>query len=261
MAATPFVQLSLADPPRLAWLSNGRFGPASHDTYCLPDHWALHLYHYHGRWQLDDGPWLELRPGTLGLTPPGATARYQWLHEDSFHCGAHLQLGPGSELEVPLLLDLEDAYRRCHDTMQAAIEVYPLTPHRAEAMLWALLWELLPEAGAPPESVGHRAVSQAIGYIERHLAEPLQVHDIADRVALSHNHLTRLFKAETGDTVIGYIRRRRAERVERLLRETSLPAKAVAIEVGVPDLQQFNKLTRELLGRSPRNLRRGGAQS
>jgi transcriptional regulator GlxA family with amidase domain len=47
----------------------------------------------------------------------------------------------------------------------------------------------------------------------------------------------------------------RIRRAEQLLRHSSLTVKAVAIETGFTDLQQFNKLVRKHCGSAPRNLR------
>jgi len=99
------------------------------------------------------------------------------------------------------------------------------------------------------------AVVVAMDYIEAHLAEPLTVPQIARYADVSHNHLTRLFRAETGDTVVAYIRQRRLARAEHLLRRSTMPIPAIAASVGIPDLQAFNKACRRELGAPPRRLR------
>jgi transcriptional regulator GlxA family with amidase domain len=55
--------------------------------------------------------------------------------------------------------------------------------------------------------------------------------------------------------VIGHLLRRRATRAQHLLLTTNLPVKVIAAEVGVPDLQEFNKLIRRHCGHSPRAVR------
>ncbi len=95
----------------------------------------------------------------------------------------------------------------------------------------------------------------AAAHIEAHLATSLSVGDIARVAGVSHNHLTRLFRARTGLTVVGYIRRRRMERARHLLTASTLSVTAVAAAVGIPDLQAFNKVCRRELGESPREVR------
>jgi transcriptional regulator GlxA family with amidase domain len=72
---------------------------------------------------------------------------------------------------------------------------------------------------------------------------------------VSHNHLTRLFRAETGSTVVGYVQARRMARARHLLTSSTLPIPAVAASVGIPDLQAFNKTCRRERGASPRAIR------
>ena len=94
-----------------------------------------------------------------------------------------------------------------------------------------------------------------MAHIESHLAGTFEVPRIAAAVGISHNHLTRLFRATTGDTVVAYIRHRRMQRARHLLRESTLPIPTVAAAVGIPDLQAFNKTCRRELGAAPRALR------
>jgi transcriptional regulator GlxA family with amidase domain len=102
---------------------------------------------------------------------------------------------------------------------------------------------------------GHPAVAAAIAYIEANLAQPLTIPALARMAGVSHNHLTRLFHAETGLTVIAYIRGRRMARARHLLVSSTLSIPAVAASVGIPDLQAFNKACRRELGGSPRTVR------
>ncbi|MGH3489828.1 MAG: helix-turn-helix domain-containing protein, partial [Actinopolymorphaceae bacterium] len=126
--------------------------------------------------------------------------------------------------------------------------------------VWAALWRVA-QLGTPAEAGRpHAAVGTAIAYIESNLAGDLTVPTVARAAGVSHNHLTRLFRAETGDTVVGYIRRRRIERARHLLRESTLPIPTVAASVGIGDLQAFNKTCRRLLGAAPRAVRAGAGR-
>jgi transcriptional regulator GlxA family with amidase domain len=100
-------------------------------------------------------------------------------------------------------------------------------------------------------------VAKALAYIASNLASPLTVPDVARAAGVSHNHLTRLFRVETGDTVVAHIRRRRLERARHLLRESTLSIPTVAASVGIADLQAFNKACRREFGASPRAVRAG----
>lgn len=94
-------------------------------------------------------------------------------------------------------------------------------------------------------------------HIEWHLAEPLTVPEIAAAAGISHNHLTRLFRAKTGRSVVGHIRARRMGRARHLLTRTTVPIATVAAMVGIPDPQAFNKICRRELGAAPSAVRAG----
>ncbi|WP_420708413.1 helix-turn-helix domain-containing protein [Streptomyces sp. ERV7] len=47
--------------------------------------------------------------------------------------------------------------------------------------------------------------------------------ETATAVGVSHNHLTRLIRAATGETVVGCIRARRMERARHFLQATTPP--------------------------------------
>jgi len=74
---------------------------------------------------------------------------------------------------------------------------------------------------------------------------------------VSHNHLTRLFRAEAGVPVVSYIRQRRMARARHLLTASTMSIPAIAASIGITDLQAFNKACRRELGRSPRAIRAG----
>ena len=84
---------------------------------------------------------------------------------------------------------------------------------------------------------------------------------IAAAVGVSHNHLTRLFTAGQGLTVVGYLRRRRIEHARQLLVHSTMSITAIASTVGIPDLQAFNKACRTVTGLGPRALRESGSSS
>src|SRR5205085_2199281 len=75
------------------------------------------------------------------------------------------------------------------------------------------------------------------------------------RIGVSHNHLTRLFQRHLGCGVAAFVRNRRVARAQALLQGTELPMRAIVAEVGVSDLQAFNKLIRRGTGLSPRAVR------
>ncbi len=145
--------------------------------------------------------------------------------------------------------------------LRQALAAWPSTPARAAAEVWAALWrvtQLEPARERNAQAAAHPAVTAAVALIEARPEQPLTVPDIAAAAGVSHTHLTRLLRAATGETVVGYIRARRMEGARHFLQATTLSVPAVAASVGIPDLQTFNKACRRALGASPRGI--GAAQ-
>ncbi|MCX4513988.1 helix-turn-helix transcriptional regulator [Streptomyces sp. NBC_01619] len=253
------VAVRLDEPPKVAALGVGVHGTASDvDVFRLPGLWQLHLYRYTAELTVD-GAVHTIRPGHVGLVPPGAVVRYRYRGR-SEHLYVHLDLpGTGEVREVPVLQDAGALTPVLSELLQGAIAIAPRSPRRADAEVWGALWRVAelaePVVGAPRP---HASAAAAIAYIESNLAGRLTVTDVARAARVSHNHLIRLLRAETGGTVVGYIRRRRMERARHLLCESTLSIPAIAAAVGVADLQAFNKACRRELGASPRAIRAGG---
>ncbi|MCX5414330.1 AraC family transcriptional regulator [Streptomyces sp. NBC_00059] len=249
----------LDEPPRVLSLGRGVHGTTSAvDVFRLPDLWQLHLYQYSADLVVD-GVLHAVRPGHLSLVPPGAEVRYRYRGR-SQHLYAHLRLpGTGEPLTVPVVQDAGAQTPEFAGLLLGAIAAAPRSARRADAEVWAALWRLAELAEPKGRGGGpHASFSGAVAHIESHLAERLVVPEVARTAGVSHNQLIRLFRAETGGTVVAYIRRRRMERARHLLRETTLPIQAIAAAVGMDDLQAFNKACRRELGASPRAVRAGG---
>jgi AraC-like DNA-binding protein len=141
--------------------------------------------------------------------------------------------------------------------MRAVAVSATATSERRRAALWETLWELAD--GHPRPIVGSPArnpvVESALKQIESNLCGPLSVADVAEQMGVSYSYLSRLFQASLGENVIGYIQRRRMERAVHMLCFTTLPIKSIAAEVGIDDLQRFNRFIHKRCGCSPRALR------
>ncbi|GAA1272854.1 MULTISPECIES: AraC family transcriptional regulator [Streptomyces] len=244
-------------PPVLAAIGIGVHGPAGHvDEFELPDLWQFHLYDYEADLTLG-GVEHAIRPGSVSLVPPGTPVRYCYRGR-SEHLYVHLRLGAAGEpREVVAVQHAGVQVTALDRQLRQALAAWPNTPGRAVAEVWAALWRVA-ELDPPRErtaQAAHPAVFAAVALIEARLAEPLTVPEIAKEAGVSHNHLTRLLRAATGHTVVGYIRARRMAQARHLLRASTLSIPAVAATVGIPDLQAFNKACRRELGASPRAIR------
>lgn len=93
-------------------------------------------------------------------------------------------------------------------------------------------------------------------YIERHVAHPLQVADLARIAGLSVARLHARFAAECGRTPMDYIRSRRLRIAHGLLRSSPLPVGEIAARVGYSSQSAFAAAMLREFGKSPGALRR-----
>ena len=255
------VPLHLQEPPELVNPGMGIHGVrTSRDVFRLPDLWQLHLYGYSADLTLN-GRTYPVRPGFVSLVPPGVQVEFAYRGR-SEHLFAHFRTSTaGDPVLVPVVQDAGVSASVLSDLMSSAIEASPGGSTRVAAEIWTALWRVaqLPDRAEDVAGREHGAVSAAIAHIEANLARPLTVPGLARAAGVSHNHLTRLFRAEAGMTVIAYIRLRRMARARHLLVSSTLSIPAVAASVGIPDLQAFNKACHRELGGSPRAVRSGNA--
>lgn len=231
----------LDEPPTLAAVGFGVHAPSGHvDVFTLPDLWQLHLYGYEADLTVN-GTEHAIRPGLVSLVPPGSEVRYRYRGRSQH---LHLRLGSGGTARnIQVVQDAGPELAVLTSQLRQAMAAWPNTPARAAAEVWAALWrvaQLTPPTERNTQAV-HPAVAAAVALIKARLGEPLRVPEIATAAGVSHNHLTRLFRAATGETVVGYIRTRRMERARHFLQATTLSVPAVAASVGIADLQAFNK--------------------
>ncbi|WP_346136366.1 helix-turn-helix domain-containing protein [Lentzea roselyniae] len=94
-------------------------------------------------------------------------------------------------------------------------------------------------------------------HIESHLAGDLRPEAIAAAHHISVRYLHKLFQRH-GETVCGYIRRRRLDRIRRALADPGVahrPVPSVAAQWGFAEASHFGKLFRAESGVSPREFR------
>lgn len=101
-----------------------------------------------------------------------------------------------------------------------------------------------------------RALHLATEYLKSHALAPFKLSETAAAACTSTRTLTRLFKQETGMTVLEFVHKLRIERSRELLADQSRKVAAVAFECGFESVQQFNRVFRKLNRCTPREWRR-----
>jgi transcriptional regulator GlxA family with amidase domain len=97
-----------------------------------------------------------------------------------------------------------------------------------------------------------RRVTWAIQQMERRMAEPLRIADLAVGVNLSVSRFTLIFRDSTGRSPAQHLRHLRLERARLLLETTFLSVKEVRALVGINDASHFTRDFGRAYGASPR---------
>lgn len=101
-----------------------------------------------------------------------------------------------------------------------------------------------------------RRVELVIEAIEMDVSGAWDTARLAAHVHLSASRFRHLFKEETGMTVTEYLRERRLERAEVLLRTTFLSIKEVLSESGFTTMTHFDQYFKQRYGVTPSGYRK-----
>jgi AraC-like DNA-binding protein len=136
--------------------------------------------------------------------------------------------------------------------------------HRAYATCVELIADIaqrLPEPQAINQPTSSRSSSSPIvagakEYILKNLETKLTLADIAWKAGKGEEHLTRLFKRETGQSVFDYVREMRINRAKTYLFDSALTLTQIAGLCGFASLSYFTQTFRQLTGITPSSYRK-----
>lgn len=95
-------------------------------------------------------------------------------------------------------------------------------------------------------------LQQALGYINAHLEQDIQLADLAELLGMSRYYFVRLFKQSMGVTPYQYVLQQRVERAKVLLRHRERAISDIALECGFANQSHFTKHFRQFTGRTPK---------
>lgn len=100
------------------------------------------------------------------------------------------------------------------------------------------------------------SVSLMVRFIQEHLHHKITLQMIAQTIGLSEIHASRIFKKETGQSVIAYVNEMKMQKAEELLHDHALKIKEVSRMIGIEDQLYFNKIFKKYYHMSPRDYRK-----
>jgi AraC family transcriptional regulator len=96
---------------------------------------------------------------------------------------------------------------------------------------------------------------KALWYIERHLAKPLALDEVAAIAGVSRFHMVRAFASATGLPVMRYVRARRLSEAARALAGGAPDILGVALDADYGSHEAFTRAFREHFGVTPETVR------
>ncbi len=108
---------------------------------------------------------------------------------------------------------------------------------------------------------GHEIILQAVRYIDENLSTDLSVSSIAANLYITPNYFSRLFKRVKGEGCNEYIVRKRIEKAQSLLVNTSSKTGKIAMMVGYNDTNYFSLAFKKHTGASPTKYREAVQES
>lgn len=101
------------------------------------------------------------------------------------------------------------------------------------------------------QRMAQERVEQVMFLLKVNLAEPPSLEELGKKIGCSHFYLSRVFSAQTGQTITQYLRRLRMERAAELLRAGEHNVTEAALEVGYSSLSHFSAAFHETFGCCP----------
>ncbi len=97
---------------------------------------------------------------------------------------------------------------------------------------------------------------RAAEYISQHIKEKITLSDVAAFIGISNEYLCRIFKNETGQTLISYINLVKMEAVKEMIGTQYLSLREAGLRVGIENEVHLNRLFKKYFGVTSTEYRR-----
>ena len=193
--------------------------------------------------------------------PPDGTEPWNFLWMAFYGEGLHELISEingsyGYLFDVPLNSPLVE---RLSNYRQYRNEVLMMTPLEGGRLVIDVIGQLCsPVENELRESPRSSLVGDVQNRIANRISERLDVESMARHFRVSREHLSRVFREQTGTPLHAYITRTRLRFAVNLLLQTRLNVKEIAAKCGYTEYSVFYRAFRKRIGMSPEALREAG---
>ena len=200
-------------------------------------------------------------PATAYYYPPRAVVpwRFVWITFTGEAAACMVRALVGRYGGVYGIAPEHEAIQRLMDFRRHAGLGYLMNSGESAEIVLSLLSALASsKESRSDDKPGPELVLRAQDYLGAHMEEEVNVSDLARRIGVSREHLSRAFREQTGTTPHAYIVRRKVRHACRILRESTLSNKEVAQRLGYSSPAHFARSFKRLVGMTPSRFRAAG---
>lgn len=163
---------------------------------------------------------------------------------------------------IILIQSAYDDFEYMRRAIRMRVDDYILKPvviAEFDSMIDSALRTLAQRKGAPSAAVRENgAVEEVYRLVAAHYGENIGLEWLAERVGLSPNYLSSLFKSESGQGVTQYLSAYRMEKAKQLLLQTNLRIADIGKSVGYPNTSYFCQQFKRFFGVTANSMRENG---
>ena len=152
-------------------------------------------------------------------------------------------------MDVEDAFSLSDAYIRKCELLQ--------TPDRIINLQYHMVLDFTSQVSNLKLHGNSSALAAAVAeYVRHHLSDPVSTEKIAEKLHFSRTWLSRKFHEETGIPLSDFIRIKKTEEAQRLLRYTDKSLREIRVYLGYSSQSHFQTVFKKQLGVTPMQYRR-----
>lgn len=152
-------------------------------------------------------------------------------------------------MDVEDAFSLSDAYIRKCELLQ--------TPDRIINLQYHMVLDFTSQMSNLKLHGNSSALAAAVAeYVRHHLSDPVSTEKIAEKLHFSRTWLSRKFHEETGIPLSNFIRIKKTEEAQRLLRYTDKSLREISVYLGYSSQSHFQTAFKKQLGVTPMQYRR-----